>query len=337
MKLFQKVYRWIILSVVIQLLILVFFNNYYLDKKGASVQVVKYKELGGFQVPTGAANIKTSFDGKYAGCFLENKLFIYSLDKKMEKAMNSEEEIVSYYKWLPDRETMIYALIKPETSQGVLEIKTYDVTTELESSYPVMKNLPKASEIIGIELSPLTNVVYVEVKINNDEKNIYRFDIMDNLDYVMTTALDTNIKEMHYSDQLVIQNNKKKIIIRNGKNNVSKSIFLEKKSVLLGLDAEDNVFVGELDKDNNVVAVNYRNFSKDAVETWQQNPLKGAALAKDIVITPKGDIYIVKENSLFNVIKDLEIPFAGTYVEISNNNLVTIENNELKLSPMPKE
>ena len=100
---------------------------------------------------------------------------------------------------------LIYSIKEPEGITGRVRISTYDISAELDRSYPDIKNLPSGSEIIEIELSPLTNIVYPMIKTSSSRARIYKFDIMDNLSLIMKTDLSTIIKETMYSDRLIYQ------------------------------------------------------------------------------------------------------------------------------------
>lgn len=329
MKVKQKVLSWIILSIIIQIVILIFLNNFYLTRNKASVVASKYTETAGLKIPLAASNLKVSFDGKYVGYLLDGNLKVLSLDSKKNIFIKNSEDTFSFFKWLPDRDMLI--LSKQNTTPNYLEIHTFDVITGVERSYPQIKNMSSKSQIIGIELSTLTNAVYVEVKINNYEKDIYKFDIMDNLDYIMTVNLSTTIKQMNFIDTLVYQDNPKYILIRNGSSNWSEKIFLKKDSMLLGTDYEDNIYIGELDEEKNVKNILSKNLQGGTKEDWKQIPLIKTSTPKSIYITEQGDVFCLRENSIYIANKNKEISFSGRCVDILNNYFITLNNNELQI------
>ena len=123
---------------------------------------------------------------------------------------------ITYHRWLPDREMLIYAIKEPEAKSGHVRISTYDVIPDLVRSYPDIKELPAGSGVMDIELSPMTNIVYPKIKTSDTRARIYKFDIMDNLSLVFKTDHTTVIKETLYTDNLVYQPVGKRICVMNG-------------------------------------------------------------------------------------------------------------------------
>jgi hypothetical protein len=331
MKVKQKVLIWIILSITIQIVILIFLNNFYLTRNEASVVASIYTETAGLKIPPGASNLKVSFDGKYVGYLLDGKLKILNLDSNKNVFIKNSEYTYSFFKWLPDRDMLILSKQNTNTTPNLLEIQTFDVISGVERSYPQIKNISSKSQIIGIELSTLTNAVYLEVKINNYEKDIYKFDIMDNLDYIMTVNLSTTIKQMNFVDTLVYQDNPKYILIRNGSSNWSEKVFLKKNCVLLGTDYEDNIYIGELDEEKNVKNILTKNLQGGTQKDWKQMPLIKTYAPKSIYIAAQGDVFCLRENSIYIANKNKEISFLGSCVDILNNYFITLNNNELQI------
>jgi hypothetical protein len=331
MKVKQKALNWIIPSIIIQIVILLFLNNFYLNRDETPVVASIYIETERLKIPPGASNLKVSFDGKYVGYLLDGKLKVLSLDSKKNVFIKNSEDTYSFFKWLPDRDMLILSKQNTAITPNFLEIRTFDVITGVERSYPQIKNLSSKSQVIGIELSTLTNVVYIEVKINNYEKDIYKFDIMDNLDYIMTVKLSTIIKQMNFVDTVVYQENPKYILIRNGSSNWLEKIFLKKDYVLLGTDYEDNIYIGELDEEKNVKNILSKNLQGGTEKDWKQIPLIKTSAPKSIYIAAQGDVFCLRENSIYIANKNKEISFSGRCVDILNNYFITLNYNELQI------
>lgn len=328
MKKLHKLLRWIIVSLIIQMMILIFFNNIYLVRNKAEVEASKYSETAALQIPPTALGVKVSYDGKYVGYMLNGNMKVLSVESKQEIQKNKTEQ-VSFFRWLPDRDILIISKINSISTSKNIEVMTIDVLNGDERSYPSIKNLSNKCEVLGIELSPLTNVVYIKVKVDNYKMDIYKYDILDNLKYVMTVDLDTKLKQMNFTDTLIYQVNPSSLFIRNGTNNYVEKITMEKASILIGTDYEDNVYMGELDNDRNVNRILYRKEQGTVKENWKQIKLKNSYSPNNIFISAKGNIYCLKGRNIDIVNKDTEITFSGQCIDILGEYAAIIDNNEL--------
>jgi hypothetical protein len=170
MKKLKTIFKWILLSFLLQSAVLAYFNFIYLPNRG-KYKVTAYeadfvqRKNRSYVLPRGAIVVSVSFDGLYAAYKKENNVVIVDVDKKkIIKELDTAGGSITYCRWLPDRDMLIYAVKEPDGERGQVRIATYDIGPGLERSYPDIENLPEGSEVINIELSPLTNVVYPENK-----------------------------------------------------------------------------------------------------------------------------------------------------------------------------
>ncbi|MGE5614103.1 MAG: hypothetical protein ACM3XR_06815, partial [Bacillota bacterium] len=179
MKKLKMIIKWVLLSLLLQTAVLAYINFIYLPNRGkytatafeegpASVKNRSYV------LPEGAAGVSVSFDGLYAAYKKGDNVVIVDIDKKKSiRELDPAGGSITYYRWLPDREMLIYAVREPGGKKGCVRIATYDIGPELERSYPDIVNLPEGSEVVNIELSPLTNVVYPMIKTSKTRARIY--------------------------------------------------------------------------------------------------------------------------------------------------------------------
>ena len=329
MKKFQKLLINILLSLALQIGILALLNHYFLVRNNIMVEAVKYVDTNGLQVPGEATDRKVSYDGKYIGYLIKGKLNIYSMEKAETLHLDETEENISFYKWLPDRDFVICGKTMLSNAVKSLEIHTVDVTTGDIRKYPPIEKVGSKSEIIGIELSPLTNMVYIQVKMNETDMDIYKYDIMDNLIYVMTVPLETKIVEMNFKDVLVYQKSQSSITLKKGSSGVSERIPLANDGRLLGCDKEDNIYIGTMDHNKNIDKIIVFKDSRVEEEDYTTVHLKKSYKYQDIYITSKGDIVCVNEKSLYITNKDKEIELSGKCEDILNEYILINNHNNL--------
>lgn len=343
MKTAARVYRWVIISVVLQIIFLAFINFIFLAGKNrvtsTSVDVpapdVKPKKNVDMKVPTEATGFKVSFNGSYAGYIQDKQLVIIDLlNKKIKKTINTTRENLTYYRWLPDRNMVIYSVCAQENEPGKVQIFTYEVDSDVLRDYPKISNIPKGSKVEDIELSPQTNIIYTKVNTGKSNAVIYKFNIMNNLSYIMNTGTGTVIKETSYSDKLVYQNEKNKLFSRDGIKNVTWQFPFKNKMALLEIDSEDKVYVGELNKDNKVAKIYFGKLAVEPGKSWTTVALKNPVAPEKLFVTPNGSIYesVESENCVYDVRTGGKIEYSGRFVEILDDYVVTLDNNEIKLN-----
>ncbi|MCX7745598.1 MAG: hypothetical protein N2645_01730 [Clostridia bacterium] len=334
----KRVYKWIILSVVLQLIALGYMNHYFSFKEAEVVATsyevdTKLENDTSIKIPENVETAKTSFSSSYVAYIHEGKLEIVDLKKKKNiETISHEEGSVSFYKWLPDRDIIIYSLKFNNDNAGGVQIYTYDISSKVTSDYPKIKNLSTKSDVLDIQLSPLTNIVYAKIKVSDQEASIYKFNIMENIDYIMNVPLNTNIRETIYSDKLIYQGGKNKITVRDGLKSSSKTLPFEGKMVLLGVDNEDQVYAGELDDNKKVSKIYYGKLDEDIDETWKKVPLKTPVIPEKIHITSGGLIYENHETgpSIYNLLSGKRIEFRGSLIEVLDQCIVSLEDRKLK-------
>ena len=190
-KRISKYYIWIIVSLVIQLMVLFYINNYYLKVKTYDVDMVKMDKIDmkneSTRISVGAIDVKVSYDSMYISYIIEDTLVSKGLgDDDSERVVYKldENEEFQTYRWLPDRDIIIYTVKEDNLYSSNIKVITYDVENEIEKQFPVLEGFTKKSYVGQIELSTMTNVVYLKLVTNEDVARVYKFNIMNDYYYV---------------------------------------------------------------------------------------------------------------------------------------------------------
>ncbi len=287
------------------------------------------------RIPGDAVNPVISHDGRYVAYLYDGKIVIKDAVRNKETAtISTEAGEVTYHRWLPDRNMLIYASCSSVKKYSTVTISTYDVATGEKRIYPDITKLPLYSRAVGIELSPLTNIVYVKIKTGDKRALIYRFNIMDNCELIANTELGTVIKETNYTDKLIYQEGNYKIIVRDGSNKSEYALKFEGKMALLGVDSEDKVYAAELNKDGKAVNIYYGEVDTADVSGWEKLALDRAVAPDRIIISRDGAIYlnIPEEKRVLALEVGREYKYSGELVEITDNYIVSREKERLSLS-----
>lgn len=332
-KIAARIYRWILLSVILQVFFLMFLNN-YVSRTGklkfTSVELSDdISNTIEIKLPTKAENFKVSHDGNYLAYMINGKIVIMDLVAEQPvKTIEGKEGPVIYYRWLPDRNMVIYATDVSTQYSGKIKLKTYEIDTDIEREYPVLKNLSKPCKVDAVELSTFTKVLYVKISNNSGRAVIYKFNIMNNLSWVMETDSRTVIYEANLCDMLFYQNDRFKIAYRDGSDGSRKTLGFSGKMALLAVDSEDRVYTGELDEDNNIKAIHYGKID-EPLSSWKIEKLEKPVKPEQIYITRNGSIYMVSEdsNTIRNIVSGKEKELKGKIVDIING-FVAMKNGD---------
>lgn len=343
MKKIKMVYGWILFSVIMQFLVLSYMNFIYLPGRGA-VKATIYEENAvpvknrSLKLPKEARNVTVSFDGLYAAWISGDKLVIADVDsKKTIKELNTSGGSFTFFRWLPDRDMLIYSIKEPDNKKGHVRISTYDIGPELERSYPDIKGLPNDSETIDIELSPLTNVIYPMIKTSKTRARIYKFDIMDNLSLIMKTDLTTIIKETMYTDRLIYQTSDGKIRIRNGKTGKTSLTPVKNANLLLAVDDRDFIYAAAADDKGEITAI-YSGKEGQKADEWEIIKPERPLSAADIFVTAEGAIYAAdtQKREVYALEGTETAGYSGNLLTVLDNYVVSIDGDKLVYKALEK-
>lgn len=334
MKKAGRLYRWILVSLILQVALLGYFELFYLNGSGR-VRATAFEMDGDgvsereLLLPGDAASTKVSRDGERAAYTTGGKLELVSLsDPDSRKTLDKEGWELTCYEWLPDRPMIICGYVKNGKAATIL-VATYDLETGLERSFPELKDQGKDSRVEAIELSPLTNVVYVKVGSPQSKSRIYRFNINDNLKYVLSVDPDAVIGETLYSDYLLYEADKK-VYYRDGKTGKARAIPVKGSLRLLGIDSEDRVYVGAADEEGNITSYYSGMIGENK---WEQAALSRPSAPDRLIIGADGSVYELDESggSLLNVVNGSSHSYQGDFIRLLENHIASRADGRLRL------
>ena len=344
MKRIVRIYKWIVLAVLFQVLVFSYMEFVYLPNRGAvkatafefSNDALKSRSI---KIPADAEGPLVSYDGSYAVYMQGVRLRVTDIKSgRTLKTLDASGGDFSFYRWLPDRDMLIYSIKEPEEKKGQVRISTFDLGPGLERSYPKITGLPEGSVITDIELSPLTNVVYAMVKTGETRIKVYKYNIMDNLKFVMNAGVKAIFKETAYSDNLIYQEDGGKITIRSGKTGGKTYLPIKGNLQLLDIDAEDNIYAGQLDDSGKIVAVHCGKADKQSKE-WEKTEPEVPFSVSEVVITPDGSIYTVSEKDRFirDMVDGSKFSYEGELLEVLDDYIISKDGRRLRLTAIIKE
>lgn len=345
MRVLVRIYKWMILSILIQLIVIMYFDNFFAEGRKNHIVLTDYNVFDkkendevSIEIPSGANRIKLSYDASFVGYYSNEKLEVFDvINEKVVKIINHGEDDINFFKWLPDRNILIYAVkINDDEGRGV-QVFTYDASSNIEKDYPrIMTKGTYESEVLDIVLSPLTNVVYTKVKVNDKDAIIYRFNIMEQMAYIMKTNINTKIFETMYADNLLYQENDK-IYIRSNAKGTTNQVLLSGRICLLGVDSEDRTYIGEFNGQGQIWKYYYGKIDV-LFKNWNEVLLKKPVLSTDVFVSLGGKVQerLEDESCVLEVENNKKIKYKNEFIDITNDYLVTRKDDKLQINKLEK-
>lgn len=359
-KMFKVLYRLLLISVVLQTIAYIYINNIYLGNRQdieGKIKVLPVSSIGSSEpaeisvkIPQYATDIKVSHDLSYAAYMLENHLEIVDIAKqKTIKTINSyfpdsknsiktqkNNSNITCYKWLPDKDIIMYTLSSASGHEGRIQVFTYDASTGNEHSGVSLEgNIPGGSEGVDLIISPITMVTYLKVKISDDEARLYRINLMDQIFEPISININSRAIIGYYTENLFFQNSNRELFRKNGLDPVKKLQFSNKAVPLAVVGSDGNgkdvAYIGQLDKDNKVDKILYGMIDTDPSK-WAEISLKNPKSPLDVTVLSDGSVYEISrtDNSVVNLKGSAKFEFTGKFIDIMDNRVIYLEGNILK-------
>ncbi len=334
------------LAVIFQFCILFYINNIFLNSDGSvsittSEGQVKEKPVTGvFTVAAGVKEVKVSYNSRF-GAYVDADGALHIVDikaKKDKKIAGLEDDMITFFKWLPDRDMVIYSSDTKNGKNGIIQISTYEADYGTVRDLPEIKAVSAQSKVKDIDLSPYTNVVYAQLKTSETRSRIYRINVMNQYSNVITLGSDAIIKESAYVNKLVYQNPGEPVYVYNDTNRSKSKINIDSENArILDIDANDTLYIADLGTDGKVTQIYQQKITENSFnDDWVKTPLKEPVLPEDIVVSASGNVYYINrsENKIINVKNDLKASFRGEFLEVLSGTLVSINENKVNINSL---
>lgn len=337
MSALKRIIGWMMISLIIQFAGLYYIDNVYLANN-TPVRVKKIEDKSNNKkkdvevaIPENAQNINVSFDGKYVAYYDEDILKVVSTKTGEKKDVCFEEGVkISYYKWLSDRNRMLIAE-KHSTQNGMaLRLSYYDIGKDTKEEIKDLTWADTESEVESIEASTLTNVIHIKVSRGNGKSSIYWINIMKDMKKLYTNDnFIGEIRTLNHQDKLLYEGKTYNSIYSTNKNNSIK-IDGVKVPKLLGVDEEDNIYIGS-EENEKITKVYYGSIDKPTSE-WKVIELNEPIDKNDIYISKKGQIFL--NDNLKGIIKEAstgkQTAYKGTFLQIYDYGVASISEGKLQ-------
>lgn len=335
MKVFKRIFLWIMISLTVQFAGLYYANSYILssDTSIKTKKVVKSdtkKPDAEVKIPEGAKHVGVSFDGRYLAYYDGDVLKVVDTKTGEEKNVEFDDGVqVSFYKWLSDRNRMLIAEKETSKRSSNFKLAYYDVDKDIKEEIKELDWADKNAEVEDIQASPLTNIIYVKVANSGKRSSIYWINIMKEMKKADTNSyVIGKIRVVPHEDKLVYEDLTYNRISVTGKN---RSINIDgvKTPSLIAVDDNDNVYIGDT-QDGKVTKIYYGNVNDDGSK-YQSVDLREAVNKDDIFVASQGKIYT--NDNLKGTVREFgsgkEFIYPGIFVQMYEGGVVSISDGKL--------
>lgn len=340
MKVFRRIAVWIAISLALQFSGLFYINNYFLSSQTEikAKKVLKSepkKENTTVNVPQDAKNVSVSFDGRYVAYYQGNILKVVDSKTGNEKNVEFKDGVeVSFYKWLKDRNRMLIAEKHDYTENSKFNLLYYEVDKDIKEDVKELDYSDEKAQIDDIQESPFTNVIYIKMQNRGRRSNIYRINIMNEMQKIYTKSyMIDKIGTLYLDDKLIYEDDIYHSIYVTGRQN---PITIEgvQNPVWIGADENDKIYIGN-EENGKVSNIYCGNLNTDE-NGYQNISLNQPVDKNDIFLMPSGKIYI--NNNLKGIVTELstgkQYTYSGKFIQIYEGGIASISNGKLEKSSL---
>ncbi|MFL0252706.1 hypothetical protein ACJDT4_20020 [Clostridium neuense] len=351
MKRITKIIIWILISLTLQSAVLLYFNNFRVNKKVTYKKIdipARKKSDMKVSIPSGAYNIKVSSTGKFVSYYLKNSIHVIEMDTGKDNSINLEVPVAdTSISWRASDDKLMVI----ERKYSSIKVYTYSPKENNMKRNLNMKNEAEAYpvgssyRITGIEQNNKNTLIYLKVTQNGSGN----YSLLKKLD------ISTGIKELQLpihnignyyifksENTIVFEDEVDKKVYMRSNNGYNQKLQVPQvtNSKLLGVDDNGMVYIGKL-VNNKVSQVYTCNISTGNAEgtggsnsekkahmlntfkgNWSTISLKESIQPKNIYVSDTGGLYTIdsQKGVVSNVKTAKKYSFKGTYVCMFGDN-----------------
>lgn len=349
MKAIKKIMVWMLISVTIQVAVLYYVDNYLFAAEGTTNIVAKKvvnekkkeRKKVDVPIPEDAEHVAVSYDGGFVSYYKDDVLKVIDVYTGKENQMELEENYeVEFYKWAPDRDIILLAMKKEQGNNNKYMFCSYDAERNKKDLMQTKEGektsitASKKSYIEDIELTPLTNMIYVKTALKGGKTTIYSIDVMKQIEKVRTEAYFIgDIKILPNDDRITYEAPKEgKVYITGSSDSISMKDI--DNVCLISADEEDRIYLGELensDTGSSKVKNIYCGRAEQDTTEWKKITLTNPIDKKDIFISKEGKVYINDnlKGTVTEVASNKETVYKGIFMQMYENGIASTSEGKL--------
>jgi len=156
------------------------------------------------EVPDDSEQLQFSYNNKYYAYLENGSIHINTKDDKSEYYVIKEDDPICYYYMLYDKNLIMYFTQDTNGSYTTLSLKTFEIATKRTTEYNDF-DVRNFSKIKDITMSPLVNIIYINVETKNGvyaNNTIYKIDLFNSMSQVRSGSIISRIRMLQHVDKL---------------------------------------------------------------------------------------------------------------------------------------
>ncbi len=276
------------------------------------------------QIPTMSEKVLVSYNSKYLVYTDNDNVYLGNINKNVTNKINSNnDESILFYSWLDNRDILVMVEKVNIGGKEKLQLVTYNAENLQAKNVQTICDYKSGMEIKQITESILTGVYYINIS-NNKENIIYRIDRNDKLTKADIETSDIkSIEELQHMDRLVYQDSDTGNILMT--NPSEKLKITSKNNVLLGVDKNDNVYLGIVNNER-IESIIYGTIDADT-NNWTKVDIGNDLDSTNIKISRDGNVFIpiIEGHEVKNIINDKSYSYDGQLIQIQDNSIISMD------------
>lgn len=345
MRASKRIFKWIIISLILQCSLYLFLDKYYFSPEGN----IKFTKIDGVDnkkkikpnvtFSSDDKNISLSDDFMYTA-YMSNglvKVVDTSTGKARELNYGSGIQCLAY-KWVANTDRMIIAEKLNGKNGKIIKFFYYDAEKQAKSEIYDYESKREDSVPAGLSVDlencELPGVLYAKITYSKTLASIYRIDRNETLTRVSTVTRNIgNIAVASNDDQLLYEDlsyggihsnySPRRTVTLNGVSKVS----------LLGSDDNNNFYIGAGKSQLNKI---YYGKLTENTSAWKELSTDSLVNTNDIIVTPDSNVYVVnrEQGSIVNINNNKKYTFEGSFIEINNGSIISKIDNKLTMKAL---
>ena len=155
-------------------------------------------------IPDNATQLQFSYNNKYYAYLEDGVIHINNIDDKSEYCTIKEDDPICYYYMLYDKNLIMYFVEDTSGSYTTLTLRTFEIATQRTTDYNDF-NVTNFSRIKDITMSPLINIIYINVETKSGVSTnniVYKIDLFNSMSRVRSGVILNKIRMMQHIDRL---------------------------------------------------------------------------------------------------------------------------------------
>ena len=155
-------------------------------------------------IPDNATQLQFSYNNKYYAYLEDGVIHINNIDDKSEYCTIKEDDPICYYYMLYDKNLIMYFIEDTSGSYTTLTLRTFEIATQRTTDYNDF-NVTNFSRIKDITMSPLINIIYINVETKSGVSTnniVYKIDLFNSMSRVRSGVILNKIRMMQHIDRL---------------------------------------------------------------------------------------------------------------------------------------